>query len=148
MNKNSTVRGAMSPTPHTIGSEQTLATAHALMRQHGVRHLPVLHGGKLLGIVSQRDLFFVESLKDVDPERVTVEEAMTQEPYVVDAETPLPEVVRTMAQSRYGAALADGEVEGGGHLHRRRRAAPARDAPRRGVGPFARAARGCTFRGP
>lgn len=95
----------MSPTPHTIGSEQTLATAHALMRQHGVRHLPVLHGGKLLGIVSQRDLFFVESLKDVDPERVTVEEAMTQEPYVVDAETPLPEVVRTMAQSRYGAAL-------------------------------------------
>lgn len=105
MNKNSTVRGAMSPTPHTIGSEQTLATAHALMRQHGVRHLPVLHGGKLLGIVSQRDLFFVESLKDVDPERVTVEEAMTQEPYVVDAETPLPEVVRTMAQSRYGAAL-------------------------------------------
>lgn len=105
MNKNSTVRGAMSPTPHTIGSEQTLATAHALMRQHGVRHLPVLHGGKLLGIVSQRDLFFVESLKNVDPERVTVEEAMTQEPYVVDAETPLPEVVRTMAQSRYGAAL-------------------------------------------
>jgi acetoin utilization protein AcuB len=105
MNKSSTVRGAMSPTPHTIGSEQTLATAHALMRQHGVRHLPVLHGGKLLGIVSQRDLFFVESLKDVDPERVTVEEAMTQEPYVVDAETPLPEVVRTMAQSRYGAAL-------------------------------------------
>ena len=105
MNKSSTVRGAMSPTPHTIGSEQTLATAHALMRQHGVRHLPVLHGGKLLGIVSQRDLFFVESLKDVDPERVTVEEAMTQEPFVVDAETPLPEVVRTMAQSRYGAAL-------------------------------------------
>ncbi len=105
MNKHSTVRGAMTPTPYTIGAEQTLATAHALMRQHTVRHLPVLHGGKLLGIVSQRDLFFVESLKDVDPERVTVEEAMTQEPYVVDAETPLKDVVRAMAQARYGAAL-------------------------------------------
>jgi len=105
MNPHTTVRGAMTPTPHTIGADQTLASAHELMRQHGVRHLPVLHGGKLLGIVSQRDLFFVETLKDVDPERVTVEEAMSQEPYVVDAETPLPEVVRVMAQSRYGAAL-------------------------------------------
>jgi acetoin utilization protein AcuB len=91
--------------PHTVGRDQTLAAAHHMMNEHRIRHLPVLAGGKLVGIVSDRDLKFIEALKDVDPERVTIEEAMSQEPYTVPPETPLGDVVRTMATERYGAAL-------------------------------------------
>ena len=38
-----TIRDYMTESPHTIGSEQTLAMAHTLMREHSIRHLPVLH---------------------------------------------------------------------------------------------------------
>ena len=46
----------MSAGPHTIGREQSLAAAKQLMHKSHVRHLPVLHGGKLVGVLSERDL--------------------------------------------------------------------------------------------
>ncbi len=103
--KRTAIRESMTPLPHTIGRDQPLAAAHRLMNEHRIRHLPVLAEGKLVGIVSDRDLRFIESLKDVDPERVTVDEAMSQEPFTVAPETPLGDVVATMASERYGAAL-------------------------------------------
>ncbi len=103
--KRTAIRNSMTLLPHTVGRDQTLASAHHMMSEHRIRHLPVLAGGQLVGIVSDRDLKFIEALKDVDPERVTIEEAMSQEPYTVPPETPLGDVVRTMATERYGAAL-------------------------------------------
>lgn len=100
-----TIAELMTPSPHTIGLEQTLETASRVMREHGIRHLPVLHGGELRGIVSTRDVFLIETLRDVDEKVVTVEEAMTAEPYAVRPDTPLKEVVDTMAAHKYGAAV-------------------------------------------
>lgn len=91
--------------PHTIGKDQPLSTASAMMREHAIRHLPVLHGGQLLGIVSDRDVGLLEGLEDVDPDRVTVEEAMTAEPYSVAPTVHLAEVVSYMADHKYGAAV-------------------------------------------
>ncbi len=82
-----------------------MTAAHALMRQHRVRHLPVLHGGQIVGIVSDGDLHLIETLKDVDPSKVIVEEAMTADPYCITPETPLDEVVQQMAQHKYGCAV-------------------------------------------
>ena len=56
----------MTTTPHSIGGEQTLETASRMMREHHIRHLPVLHGGKLLGVLTDRDLKFIEAFRDVD----------------------------------------------------------------------------------
>lgn len=100
-----TVGRYMTRSPHTIGRDQTLKTASEVMREHGVRHLPVLHGGQLLGILSNRDVFLVESLEGVDEEAVTVEEAMTAEPYIVAEGDDLKSVVTTMAESKFGAAV-------------------------------------------
>ena len=109
-----TVRAFMTPSPVVIGHDQTLAYAHRVMREHEVRHLPVLDGGRLVGVVSQRDLHLVETLRDVDPERVTVEEAMTPEPFTVHPEAPLAEIARAMADHKYGSAVVveDGKVVG------------------------------------
>lgn len=103
--KEPTISQRMTKTPHLIGAEQSLRTAHELMQKHGIRHLPVLHGGKLIGLVSQRDLHLVESLRDVDPESVRVEEAMTQDVYAVEPKTALKEVVIEMAQRKLGSAV-------------------------------------------
>ena len=95
----------MTTTPHTIGNDQTIAKASAIMSEHRIRHLPVLRGGQLLGVLSDRDVKLIESFRDVDATTTTVDEAMTEQPYTVGPETPLDEVVRTMAEKKLGSAV-------------------------------------------
>ena len=100
-----TIQKYMTTAPHSIGVEQTLAHAHEVLRQHHIRHLPVLEGGQLVGMLTQRDLALVETLKDVDPRNVRVEDAMSTEVYTVSPEAPLDEVVGEMAEKKYGSAV-------------------------------------------
>jgi acetoin utilization protein AcuB len=67
----------MTPSPHTIGIEQPLSVAAEPMRAHQIRHLPVLHGGKLVGILSERDVQLVSGVPSVDPAAIKVEDAMS-----------------------------------------------------------------------
>ncbi len=100
-----TVAKYMSTQPHSIGRDQPMNVAHKMMREHKIRHLPVLTGGRLVGLLSDRDLNLIEALRDVDPGKVLVEEAMTSDPYAVSPETPLDSVVGTMAEHKYGCAV-------------------------------------------
>lgn len=104
-----TIANWMTRSPHTIGADQALAAAHRLMREHRVRHLPVLRAGRLVGIVSQRDLALIETLPDVDPREVPVEDAMSTETYVVSPRTALGQVAAQMAARKLGSAVV---VEG------------------------------------
>src|SRR6185436_13933228 len=103
--KQVTVSEYMTKSPAKIGAEQTLSAAHELMRKKRIRHLPVLHGGRLVGIVSLRDLHLVETLKDVEPSEVRVEEAMSPDVYCVTGDAPLKTVVREMARRKLGSAI-------------------------------------------
>lgn len=109
MNLNAPISEYMTPLPHTIGSEQTITFAQQLMEKHGIRHLPVLHGGELYGIVSDRDLGMIAGLNEVDPDTTTVEESMTQEAYTVSKDTPLISVLKQMLEHKYGSVIV---VEG------------------------------------
>jgi acetoin utilization protein AcuB len=109
MDKSAPISEYMTPMPHTVGSEQTITFAQQLMQRHGIRHLPVLHGGELHGVVSDRDLGIVASLNEVDPDSTIVEEAMTQEAYTVSKDTPLFHVLQEMLDHKYGSAIV---VEG------------------------------------
>ena len=51
-----TLERYMTRHPHTIRIDEKLDTARKLMTSLGVRHLPVLEAGKLVGVVSDRDL--------------------------------------------------------------------------------------------
>ena len=83
MTPNDRISHFMTRSPHTIGVDRTLAQAHRVMREHRIRHLPVMAGGKLIGIVSERDLHLLETLKDTDPLQATVEEAMSTDVFAV-----------------------------------------------------------------
>ncbi len=100
-----TVQKHMTISPFVISGQRTVAEAHQLMREKNIRHLPVVDNGKLVGMVSQRDLYLLETLKGVDPATETVEEAMSSEPYAVRPDAPLEEVARTMAERKYGSAV-------------------------------------------
>ncbi|HHH28528.1 MAG TPA: CBS domain-containing protein [Polyangiaceae bacterium] len=105
MDPKTPIENLMTLLPHTVGSEQPLAYAQAQMKEHGIRHLPVLHGGALDGILSERDLALAASLDGIDPATTKVEEAMTAVPYAIGRKTPVAEVVREMADHKYGSAL-------------------------------------------
>jgi acetoin utilization protein AcuB len=99
------VGDVMTPQPITIGREQTLVTAHRVMAEYGIRHLPVLERGKLVGIISQRDLYFVETIAGVDKLCDKVEDAMTTDTRTFGPDAPLREVAREMFECRLGCAV-------------------------------------------
>jgi len=100
--------------PWTIRSDAKVSQARQLMREHQIRHLPVLEAGKLVGIVSERDLRLIETLLGDDP-AVKVEEAMSQDVYTVAPNDPVDVIVETMSARKYGSAVVldrRGGVEG------------------------------------
>lgn len=99
------IKKYMTSSVQTIGDEQPMSVAHRVMREEHIRHLPVLHQGKLVGVVTDRDLRMVETLRDVDPTRVAVSEAMTADVYTVSPDAGLDEVVQSMATHKYGSAV-------------------------------------------
>ncbi len=46
----------MTVSPVVIGVSDTLAQARRVMRERGIRHLPVLDGGRLVGVLSRADI--------------------------------------------------------------------------------------------
>jgi acetoin utilization protein AcuB len=100
-----TIAEVMTTAPHTIGADQKLTRAHDVMRQHGLRHLPVLDGGKLVGVLSQRDLYFVEAIGGVDARVDSGAEAMAGDLYTVAPGDCVRDVARTMGLNKYGCAV-------------------------------------------
>lgn len=50
------VKSKMTTNPFTISPDQTIPDAHEIMAQNGVKRLPVIKNGKLVGIVSKEDI--------------------------------------------------------------------------------------------
>ncbi len=100
-----TVQKYMTISPVVISSRRTLADAHQIMRERNIRHLPVVDEGRLVGMLSQRDLYLLETLKGVDPATEVVAEAMSPEPFTVRPDAPLEEVALAMARHKYGSAV-------------------------------------------
>jgi len=97
------VSAYMTPGPHTIGREQSLAAAKQLMHTTHVRHLPVLHGGQLVGVVSERDLDVVGALPG--SRQLSVEDAMVPDVYTISEDAPLASVAADMARLKVGSAV-------------------------------------------
>jgi acetoin utilization protein AcuB len=65
------VRDAMTREVVTLGPEASAAQALGLCRVNNIRHLPIVERGRLVGLVSDRDL------RDVSPPRGTADEENT-----------------------------------------------------------------------
>lgn len=100
-----TIHDFMSTTPHSIGSDQTIETANKLMKDHHIRHLPVLTAGQISGVLSDRDLKLAMSLKGVEPHSTQVSEVSESEVFLVRPDSKLDEVVKMMAEKKIGSVL-------------------------------------------
>ena len=91
------VKELMTPTPKTIGHDVSIEKAIASMRELKCHHLPVLDGGKLIGMISDRDLALVERVPN--SAEIKVEELMGDDPIVVQPEDDLKTAINTMLEN-------------------------------------------------
>jgi acetoin utilization protein AcuB len=99
------IKRFMTPSPHAIGHDQTLKLARERMHQFGIRHLPVLDAGVLVGVISERDIALLAAISPAHAEDTLVEEAMSAEPYAVAPDEDIVAVVAYMAEHKYDCAV-------------------------------------------
>jgi acetoin utilization protein AcuB len=101
----------MTPFPWWVDIDEPLLAARELMRQHKVRHLPVKAEGKLVSVITDRDLKFA-----LDPdlglpprESLRVRDVCVYTAFIVDIDSRLEDVLETMAERKIGSALVTRE---------------------------------------
>lgn len=95
-----TIRKFMSTSPVTVSPMTPRGEALTLMRQRKIHHMPVCDAGRVVGLVSDGDLSDLEGSAG----KPTLRDCMRARPYVVTPESPLDEVVKTMAAQTHGGA--------------------------------------------
>jgi acetoin utilization protein AcuB len=91
--------------PYTIDAGQPVTVARRTMNRHHIRHLPVVQGTDLVGMVTDRDLTIAESLHGTELETLQVEDVMTPHAYTISPTTSLEWVALDMAEHKYSSAV-------------------------------------------
>lgn len=105
-----TVERAMTHVPVTIGSEATVAEARDRMTRFGIRHLPVLEDGRVVAMLSDRDLRVAEAVfRETEHASAvrTVRLVGHDELLRVAHDAPLDRVFREMFDRRIDAAVVE-----------------------------------------
>ena len=101
------VKRYMTREPYRVCSKDSVRHARDLMLAHDIRHLPVLDGEQLVGVVSQHDLDIVAAVPDTDLQGIEVARVMTP-PIQVWGETPIDEVSALMKDNRRDCVVVKG----------------------------------------
>lgn len=107
----------------TVKRDTTARDAYDIMVKGGFRHMPVVDGDKLVGIISDRDLRLVMSVAgdgsselsvDDIPEDIKVGKIMTADPAILVPDTDLRQAVSLMTRHKIGAlpVVAGGKLVG------------------------------------
>lgn len=101
------IKSLMTAFPFSISSGAPVNEAIAFMREKQIRHLPVTDNGKLIGVVSDRDIKLVlgPDFAYPNPAETTVGDAMIREAYIVDLEERADSVLEHMAEHHIGSAV-------------------------------------------
>jgi len=87
----------------TVKEDDDLALAESILRLGGVRHLPVVHQGKLVGLVTQRDLLRSGASGGGPTARaILARDIMTRDVTTVGPETSLAHAAHLMLRHKYG----------------------------------------------
>ena len=113
------VRDIMQEKIVTISAGERLSTVEDIMTLGRVRHMPVVHGGKLVGVVSERDLLRT-SLSTLHTARaeerraflhvVEIARVMSTPPIVIGPDASIQDAARIMAEKKIGCLpVVDGD---------------------------------------
>ncbi len=105
------VQDIMTRNPHTLEADDVLDLADDLMSMARIRHIPILSSGKIVGIVSQRDLFFSALVKalGLQPREqkdlmktIRARELMSHPVITISPGASVKEAARLMGQNKIG----------------------------------------------
>lgn len=114
-----TVNDLMTVDPTVVTPDSSLRHVIGLMKQEGCRQLPVVENGKLVGIITDRDVRLIVNSPVVHHERkedekllneVTAESCMTPNPITITPDTPAYRAAEMLSIYKFGALPV---VEGG-----------------------------------
>lgn len=97
------VETVMTPSVVTLDEERTVAEAGRLMADRGLRHLGVVREGRVVGVVSARDLLGMAM-----PSTASVEDVMTRLLATISLRATVREAASRMADASVGALLVTG----------------------------------------
>jgi len=105
------IKTLMTPFPFSVVAVASITQAREFMREHRIHHLPVTQGGKLVGLVSDRDIKLVLGPDFAYPgeQETRVRNVMVRDAYVVDLETRVDEVLQHMGAHQLGSAIVTRE---------------------------------------
>ena len=101
--QNLAVEAYTSPSVWVIDYEETVDVAIDVMKEQGIRHLPVSRGDKIVGIISDRDC--KPFTLSVVSQSVKVGDLAIEDVYTTRQDTPLLDVVFTMSERKIGSAV-------------------------------------------
>ena len=96
-----TTRELMLDNPKSVAPNASVKEARLLMESEGYMQLPVLHQGRLVGIITDRDLCI--SARYPIESTMTVEDCMTADPITVTPETPVFRTAQMLSTYKFGA---------------------------------------------
>lgn len=117
------VADIMTPNPVTVTPRNAIRTAINLMREGGYRRLPVVDRGRLVGIITDRDLRRAANSPFVVREQwydnfildhIEVGSCMTPNPLTIEPSASIAEAARLMRNHKIGGlpVIADGQLLG------------------------------------
>ena len=102
MNYRFNVEDYMVKYPYIGNRKMKVAEAFNFLKNCNIRHLPIIEKGKVVGIVSDRDL---REAKHFEDPPLLVEDVMKTEPFMVPEGTKLADVADVMAKGKYGCTV-------------------------------------------
>lgn len=115
-----TVNDLMTIDPQTVSPDTSLRHVIELMKREGCRQLPILDDGKLIGIITDRDVRLalnsplsvrVREVNEQLLDRLTAQSCMTPDPLTVAPTTPAYRAAELLSLYKFGALpVVDGEV--------------------------------------
>lgn len=101
------VKAVMTAFPYSVHPGASVEEAWGMMEEHRIRHLPVVEGEELVGIVSERDLRLVKkpSSGRAVVEEVTVGSICERDVFTVELTERLDGVLDEMLKRRIGSAI-------------------------------------------
>ncbi|MCC6610380.1 MAG: CBS domain-containing protein [Burkholderiales bacterium] len=99
------------PDPVTANEDMMIDELRRLMEEHGIRHLPVVRGNAVVGVISDRDVRLVAGLSSRHKLQVRAADIMAADPLTVSAATPLEDVAYLMSDKKVGSVIVNDEKD-------------------------------------
>ena len=108
------VRDAMTEDPRSIGASASVVEAARMMREEDIGSLPITDDGKLVGMITDRDITTRVVADAADPEATSVGDVSSRDPISVEADKEIEEALKLMAshQVRRLPVVESGELVG------------------------------------